>query len=217
MRSWALAAVLCFVLGPSVALAEVAKVTIANRVTIAGGQAFGATGPYEKLTGSIEFALDPRDPHNMRITDLDRATRASDGRVHFTSDLMVLRPVDQSKGNGALLFEVINRGRLGLLTRFNSAPGVDDPMAAADFGNGFLMREGYTLVFVGWEFDIRPPMIRVEAPSLPDVMEPIKVSFVLDAKANETALDDAPMYQPVDPADASSLMTVRDHYWDAPV
>jgi hypothetical protein len=91
---------------PALASGEVAKVTIANRVTVANGQAFGATGPYEKLTGTIEFALDPKDPHNARVTDLDRAKRGADGRVHFTSDVIVMRPVDQGKGNGVLLFEV---------------------------------------------------------------------------------------------------------------
>ena len=217
MRVRMLVFALCLVLGPSIAVADVAKVILANRVTVAGGQEFGPTGPYEKLTGTIEFALDPKDPHNARITDLDRAARAADGRIHFTSDLMVLRPVDRGKGNGVLLFEVINRGRLGLLTRFNGAPGGDNPMmAAADFGNGYLMREGYTLVFVGWEFDIRPPMIRVEAPALTGLSEPITVRFVLDAKASETSLDDAPLYEPVDPTDAASTMTVRDHYWDRP-
>ncbi len=214
MRLRMFTAVLALVVGALPASAEVAKVTVASRVAVAGGQAFGASGPYEKVTGTIEFALDPKDPHNARITDLDRADRAGDGRVHFTSDLMVLRPVDQTRGNGVLLFEVTNRGRLGLLTRFNGAPAADNPMAAADFGNGYLMREGYTLVFVGWEFDIQPPMIRVEAPALPEVIQPITVGFVLDAKAGETSLDDAPLYEPTDPADAASTMTVRDHYWD---
>src|SRR5882762_318191 len=103
MKTFAFALVL--VLASSLASAEVARVTVANRATVANGQAFGATGPYEKLTGTIEFALDPKDPHNARITDLDRAGRAGDGRVHFTSDLIVLRPADPAKGNGVLLFE----------------------------------------------------------------------------------------------------------------
>jgi hypothetical protein len=204
------------ILGSSIAFAEVAKVTVATRVTVAGGQAFGTSGPYEKLTGTIEFALDPTEPHNRRIVDLDRAARASDGRVHFTSDLMVLRPVDPTKGNGVLLFEVVNRGRLGLLTRINGASGADSPMAPADFGNGFLMREGYTLVIVGWEFDIQPPAIRVDAPAIPDLVEAITVSVVPDARASEAVLDDAPMYEPTDPADAASTMTVRNHYWERP-
>ncbi len=216
MRVKMIAALVALALGPSLASAEVAKVTVANRVTVAGGQAFGTTGPYEKLTGTIEFALDPKEPHNARVTDLDRAGRANDGRVHFTSDMMVLRPTDPAKGNGVLLFEVINRGRLGLLDRFNSADGANDPMALADFGNGFLMREGYTLVFVGWQFDIRPPQIRVEAPAIDALVAPISVRVILDAKANEAALSDAPLYQPVNPADPASTLTVRDHYWDTP-
>jgi len=216
MRVRMFAAVLVFVVVPALAFAEVAKVTVANRVTVASGQAFGTTGPYEKLTGTIEFTLDPKEPHNARVTDLDRAPRDAAGRVHFTSDMMVLRPTDPAKANGVLLFEVINRGRLGLLDRFNSADGADDPLAPADFGNGYLMREGYTLVFVGWQFDIRPPLLRVEAPAIDGLIEPIKVRFLPDAKTNEAALNDAPLYQPVNPADAASTLTVRDHYWDTP-
>ena len=129
--------------------------TIANRTVVAGGQAFGQVGPYEKLTGTIEFALDPADQHNARIVDLEHAARAADGRVHFSADLYVLQPVDAQKGNGALLFEIANRGRKGLLGRFNRGAGASqDPMAAADFGDGFLMKEGYTLVWVGWQFDV---------------------------------------------------------------
>jgi alpha/beta hydrolase family protein len=209
------AAALCFLLCSAPVFAEVTRVTIASRSAIANGQPFGATGSYEKLAGTIEFALDPLNPQNGRIVDLDRADRAGDGRVHFTADLAVLRPVDPLRGNGVLLFEVVNRGRIGLLTRFNSAPGAIDPVTSADFGNGYLMREGYTLVMVGWEFDIPPGTIRLEAPRLDGLLEPIHVSFVLDRKADEASLDDAPMYSPVDPADAASTLTVRDHYWNA--
>ncbi|MET0167205.1 MAG: alpha/beta hydrolase domain-containing protein, partial [Vicinamibacterales bacterium] len=176
------AAALCILLCSAPVFAEVTGVTIASRSAVANGQPFGATGSYEKLTGTIEFALDPRNPQNTRVVDLDRADRAADGRVHFTADLVVLRPVDPARGNGVLLFEVVNRGRIGLLTRFNSAPGSVDPVTPADFGNGYLMREGYTLVMVGWEFDIPPGTIHLEAPRLDGLLEPIHVSFVLDRK-----------------------------------
>ena len=210
------AAAFCILLCSAPVFAEVTRVTIASRSAVANGQPFGATGSYEKLTGTIEFALDPRNPQNARVVDLDRAAGAGDGRVHFSADLVVLRPVDPGRGNGVLLFEVVNRGRIGLLTRFNSAPGAIDPVNPADFGNAYLMREGYTLVMVGWEFDIPPGTIRLEAPQLDGLLEPIHVSFVLDRKADEAALDDAPMYSPVDPADTASTLTVRDHYWNAP-
>jgi len=185
-------------------------------VTVANGQAFGKTGPYEKLTGTIDFAVDPKEPHNARITDIDRATPAADKRVHFTSDVMVLKPVDPARGNGVLLFEVVNRGNILLLNKFNSAASSRNPTTTEEFGNGYLMREGYTLVFVGWEFDLAPGILRVEAPKIDGLIEPITVPFILDSRQNETELDDVPLYAPANPADAASVLTVRDHYWDKP-
>ena len=216
MRKTTLALILGLLLVPLSVSAEVAKVTIANRATVANGEAFGKTGPYEKLTGSIEFAVNPKEPHNARITDIDRATTAADGRVHFTADLLVLKPVDPAKGNGVLLFEIVNRGNILLLNKFNSAPSSRNPATAADFGNGYLMREGYTLVIVGWEFDLAQGAIRLEAPAANGVVEPITTSFILDARASETELDDAPLYAPANPADPASILTVREHYWDKP-
>src|SRR4030095_9408556 len=111
---------------PGSAFAEVTKVTIASRTTVADGQTFGSTGKYEKLVGTIEFALDPTERHNKAIADLEHATKGPDGRVHFPADLFVLQPVDSSKGNGVLLFEISNRGSKGMLGRFNRAPASTD-------------------------------------------------------------------------------------------
>jgi len=198
------------------ARAEVTKVTIANRTVVAGSQAFGQVGPYEKLTGTIEFALDPADKHNSRVVDLEHAARAADGRVHFSADLYVLRPVEAQKGNGALLFEIANRGRKGLLGRFNrGAGGSQDPMAAADFGDGFLMKEGYTLVWVGWQFDVQPPFVRIEAPAA-DVQGRVRYSFIVDAKQTDTSPADLPAYPPLDLNDRTASLTVRDRFWGTP-
>jgi len=198
------------------ARAEVTKVTIANRTVVAGGEAFGQVGPYEKLTGTIEFALDPADKHNSRVVDLEHAARAADGRVHFSADLYVLRPVEAQKGNGALLFEIANRGRKGLLGRFNrGAGGSQDPMAAADFGDGFLMKEGYTLVWVGWQFDVQPPFVRIEAPAA-DVQGRVRYSFIVDAKQTDTSAADLPAYPPLDLNDRTASLTVRDRFWGTP-
>jgi len=201
---------------PSDVRAEVTKVTIANRTVVAGGQTFGQVGPYEKLTGTIEFAVDPADKHNSRVVDLEHAARAADGRVHFSADLYVLRPVEAQKGNGALLFEIANRGRKGLLGRFNrGAGGSQDPMAAADFGDGFLMKEGYTLVWVGWQFDVQPPFVRIEAPAA-DVQGRVRYSFIVDAKQTDTSPADLPAYPPLDLNDRTASLTVRDRFWGTP-
>ena len=202
-------------LAPSLGWAEVTKVTIASRTVVANGEPFGSVGPYEKLTGTIEFALDPANPHNKRIVDLDTASRGSDGRVHFSADLYVLQPVEAARGNGTLLFEIANRGRKGLLGRFNRAGVSQDPMAAADFGDGFLMKDGYTLVWVGWQFDVEPPQLRVAAP-VANVTGRMRFSFIPDEKRTEIAPADLPQYPPASPNDPSATLTVRDRNWDKP-
>ncbi len=195
--------------------AEVTGVVITTRTVVAGGTAFGSMGAYEKLSGTIAFALDPADPRNARIVDLSSAPRGADGRVHFTADLYVLQPVDAARGNGALLFEIANRGRKGLLTRFNRAPGSDDPTAQADFGDGFLMREGYTAVWVGWQFDVEPPLLRVNAP-VANVTGRARFSFIPDERTQTAAPADWPSYLPTDPSDPAATLTVRDRFWQAP-
>jgi hypothetical protein len=202
----------CAALIPTDARAEVTKVSIASRTVVADGRAFGSVGPYEKLTGTIEFALDPTDEHNARIVDLEHATRAADGRVHFSADLYVLRPVDSSRGNGTLLFEIANRGRKGLLTRFNRGGGSQDPTTLADFGDGFLMKEGYTLVWVGWQFDVQAPFVRIEAPAA-NVQGRVRFSFIVDEKQATASPGDLPAYLPVDINDPTASLTVRDRFW----
>jgi hypothetical protein len=206
---------MCTLLVSTNAHAEVTKVTIASRTVVAGGQAFGQAGPYEKLTGTIEFAIDPADKHNSRVVDLEQAARGADGRVHFSADLYVLRPVEAQKGNGALLFEIANRGRKGLLGRFNRANASQDPIAAADFGDGFLMKDGYTLVWVGWQFDVQPPFVRIEAP-VANVQGRVRYSFIVDEKQTEAAPADLPAYLPSDVNDRTASLTVRDRFWGTP-
>lgn len=200
---------------PALASSEVTKVTIASKTVVANGQPFGSVGPYEKLTGTIEFAIDPANPHNKPIVDLGTAERGKDGRVHFTADLYVLQPADPSRGNGTLLFEIANRGRKGILGRFNRAGGSQDPTALADFGDGFLMKDGYTVVWVGWQFDVEPPNLRVVAPAA-NVAGRVRVSFIPDDKRTEVAPADLPQYPPANPDDPSSTLTVRDRFWDTP-
>jgi hypothetical protein len=199
---------------PGSASAEVTKVTIASKAVVADGQTFGRTGAYEKLVGTIEFALDPSDRHNKAVVDLEHAAKGPDGKVHFTADLFVLQPVDPARGNGVLLFEIANRGTKGLLGRFNRARTSDDPTTAEQMGDGFLMREGYTLVWVGWQFDA--PRLRVEAP-VANVTGRVKVTTIQNEARIDATLNDLPaLYMPVDPADPTATLTVRSLFRDTP-
>jgi hypothetical protein len=122
---------------------------------------FGERGAYEEISGTIHFAVDPADPHNALIADIELAPRNGAGKVEFAADVVIWKPVDSARGNGVTLVDIPNRGtRPG--AGFNKATG------AAPLGDGFLMKEGYTVVWVGWEADI-PSGIRITVPSVPGV------------------------------------------------
>src|SRR6188474_1857480 len=200
------------------AWADVTRVTIASRTVVANGQWFGAAGPYEKIAGTVFFELDPADPHNKVIADIDLAPRNARGRVEFSADLFILAPQDPARASGSVLFEISNRGGKGLLTTFNRAKPSADPMQPEHFGDGLLMRNGFTLVWVGWEFDvpglsIKPPIATKNGSPL---IETIAALAVVDARATEVSFSDVPLYPPVDPNDETATLTVRDSIWSAP-
>ena len=115
------------------------------------GRVFGDVGQYEKLVGIVFGEVDPTDPRNALITDIDFAPRNDHGLVEYATDIYILRPVDAASGNGKLLYDVVNRGGKTALRRFNGGPSTNDPTTAADAGDGFLMRQGYTIAWSGWE------------------------------------------------------------------
>jgi hypothetical protein len=84
----------------SPATARVEQVEIISRQPFGSGVAFGAVGAYEKLRGRATFALDPEAAANASIADLKLAPRNNRGLVIFTTDFLVLRPVDAAHGNG---------------------------------------------------------------------------------------------------------------------
>ena len=99
----------------------ITTIEIAQREPVLGGRPFGDAGAYEKLAGTLRFAVDPDHPVHATISDLDRAPRNAEGRVEFAADFALLRPVDAARGNGSLLLDVPNRGRKVALGMFNSA------------------------------------------------------------------------------------------------
>src|SRR5258706_1994885 len=139
---------------PAPGRAEVTRVETLRREDVLAGKSFGKTGPYEKIVGRVYFAIDPNNPHNKIIADLDKAPKNAQGNVEFSSDLYILKPKDPSRGNGVVFFDIVNRGNKQLLRSFSRGGGGADPTAEADFGDGYLMNQGYTLVAVGWQFDV---------------------------------------------------------------
>lgn len=132
-----------------------------------GGTSFGAAGTYEKIRGEAYGRLDPKDPHNSLIADIQLAPRDADGMVEYSMDFYMLRPVDLSKGNHKIFYEIENRGGKDF-GAFNESSGGNNPTTAADAGNAFLMKQGYTLVWSGWDPSVSPTgspdLLRIHPP-----------------------------------------------------
>ncbi len=217
MRTATVLGVLCALfLWPSTGHAELVRVDITKRVDVLNGKSFGAVGPYEKLHGKAHFAVDPANPRNQVIADLALAPRNREGKVEFSSDLFILKPKDPSRGNGVVFFDVVNRGRFRLLNTFSAAAAADDPTTEADFGDASLLLQGYTLVAVGWQFDVAEELIGVQAPIPTEGGKPIRgwlrewfISNEPTPSFNWTG-GNATRYLPVDPSAADYRLTARE-------
>src|SRR5262249_35644044 len=144
------------------------EMKIDRREPVLAGKAFGAAGAYEKLTGRARFALDPKHPRNLSVIDLDLAPKNARSEVEFSADFYLLKPVDLAKANGRLLYEVGTRGGKGMLVTFHKAAGSSDPKTAAEFGDGLLMNEGYSLLWMGWQWDVPDGRMRMDMPVATD-------------------------------------------------
>lgn len=161
-----IASFLVLTMVPALAAAEVARVDVTSRRDVLAGRAFGSVGAYELMVGKVHFLVDPTSPRNKVVADLDKAPRNAAGLVELSADLSILKPKEVSMGNGVALVDIVNRGRRTVLTGFNRATAGGDLSTEAEFGDGLLMRQGCTIVWVGWEFDVpkREGITRIDVP-----------------------------------------------------
>ena len=187
------------------ARAAVTRVDILERGELSG------YARYERIVGKIHFAVDPKLAANRIITDIDLAPRNAQGLVEFTADLYMLKPVDPAIGNGTALFEVSNRGGRGMLGMFD-LDGKADPRTAQDLGDPLLFQQAFTLVWVGWEWDVpkRPGILALDAPRISGLTGLLRSEIIRNELTHRTSLGDRAQtpYAVVDP-DAAS-MTWRD-------
>ena len=214
-------AVLAFALGlTSFAEAETTRIVITRvESPTFEGVSFGEVGQYEKLVGRAFGEVDPHDSHNRVIVDLALAPRNARGMVEYATDIYILKPIDLARGNHRLFLEVNNRGNLLSLFRMNDAQsGGNDPTMAADAGNGFLMREGYTVVSSGWDVSVASGGGR-QTITLP-VAKQADGSSIVGPALEEFAFDNATTtagtlaYPAATLDQAEAHLTVRVHYTD---
>ena len=182
-------------MSPSPALAARIVLNLTERIDFADGHRFGETGPYERLTGRAQFAVPPTAATQPTVMDLDKAPRGPDGLVACEADVCILRPAEAGRGNGRLFFDYGNRGNKRALAFFNDAPAANDPRTLEHAGNGFLLRRGYTVVWLGWEGDLLPGDGRMllDAPVASEADRPITGAVRVEYIANESGISVFPL------------------------
>src|SRR5580698_7401484 len=155
--------------------AELSRIEIKSQKDVMGGKAWGNTGAYEELIGTAHFTVDPKLPANKNIPNIDKAPRDAQGMIEFSSDIYIDRPKDPSKGNGVAFFEASNRGHRSLATTFSQPFRAKLPPEEAQYGDGTLFNEGYTLVWVGWQnsVDRKPGLVGIDLPIAMDNGKPV--------------------------------------------
>jgi hypothetical protein len=154
----ATAATLLIALALPLGAEAITAISIDRVEPFAEGTTFGEAGAYERVIGTAKGEVDPNDPRNRGIVNLDKAPKNARGLVEYETDFFMLRPSDPAKRNGRILYEVNNRGRKFLMHWIMDAPAQgaaanNDPKSARDAGNGLLFRMGYTMAWSGWDPD----------------------------------------------------------------
>lgn len=178
------------VLGACAALAlpvhaRITAINVQRVEPFAQNASFGDVGPYERVWGVAKGELDPADPRNKHIVNLDKAPRKANGKVAYEVEWFMLRPADAAKGNRKIMYEVTNRGRKFLLHWVMDAPAqavsaVNNPRTLADAGNALFFRQGWTMVWSGWDPDAPRSNdgIAMTVPVLPNVERVIRDELV---------------------------------------
>jgi hypothetical protein len=198
--------------------ARVTRVEISSRHDVLGGKTFGDAGAYERVVGRVYFSVPVANPHNQRIVDLGNAENLKNGEVEFSADFVAVRPKDVHKGNGSMLLEIPNRGHSRILSLVD---GGDEDLAK-DSGDGWLLRNGFTVVSLGWQWDadgadalkLYTPIAKEHGKTITGLL---RGDFMLPK-----AMDDVPLghyfvgrvggdeYPVSAPNDARNALTVRD-------
>jgi hypothetical protein len=124
------------------------------RITLFDVQSVAPAGPgFEQIDGIAHGEVDPSDPRNAMIQDIELAPMNPQGNVEYTTEFRILRPTDD--GSDILLYDVVNRG---------------NPLSELVFGPSFSVpsvprERGYITVWSGWQGDLLDsPGLNIQVP-----------------------------------------------------
>jgi hypothetical protein len=210
-------------LAPS-ADARITKIVLSGPTPAFANASFGNVGAYEQFDGTAYGEVDPLDPLNALIQDIALAPRNSNGKATYTTRVVILRPVQLNQGNGTMLLEIVNRGNKLNPGFFNVGVTTATPQ-----GDGFLEKQGFTLVWVGWQADLVAPtgvdLVTMSAPvahySNEDdpITGPVRAEFIVSSPAPSLNIVDnsssnTPGYATAHRDNSHDTLTMRGHQND---
>lgn len=193
--------------------ARVTKLETVNMGAAFEGRSFGDIGAYERLDAIAHFAVNPNDPALREIVHLKDAPVNADGEVEFSTQVTIMRPEQADKRSSVLFYEVANRGRSHAMVEVNLGTRSAIPRTAKDAGDGFLMAQGNTLVWSGWQSDIGGELIHLNAPVAAGVTGLSREEKIFEKLA---ATGEIELSYPIASQDLSQAhLYVRQHQGDA--
>jgi hypothetical protein len=187
-----------------------------------GGRSFGSVGQYERISGRIIGEVDPKDPANAVIVDIGLAPTNGKGLVTYSTEFQILRPIERGKGNKRVLYEITNRGNASVLQTLNDSRTGNDVTTAGEPGNGFLMRQGYSIVESGWDASA-PRNGKLFTATVPVAKNP-DGSSIVGLNTEELVIDKGTTrpqqrlsYAAASPDKSKASLTVRLNYADQPI
>ena len=205
-----------------VAHARITKIQILNSGTAFGGHSFAGVGQYEFITGIATGEVDPKNPQNALITDIQLAPKNAAGHVVYSHNFYILQPLDPSKGNHKMMYEPPNRGGKTYQMLNNTPTGTNDPQALTDstvLDDSFLWTRGYITAWSGWENNLGPLSGLTATASLPivgtDPNNPVTgpaYEYIVTGAASFSLV-----YPPATTDKSKAVLTHRVHLDDPPV
>lgn len=195
--------------------AEVTRVEVIGTKPWLGGRALGKTGAYELLQGRVYFAVNPGSPSNRGVADIGLARPNADGRIEFSSDFVLLRPRNPARSRGSVLLEIPNRGLTQADGSFFSTAGGSSfdlmNLDAASLRDSFVFEQGFTVAWLGWQFDLPQGTIRLDTP-VAGVNGLVRESFVVSRPGSRAA---QLTYCAADTTQPDAQFTVRNRFDEA--
>ena len=176
------------------------------------GREFGEIGTYERIDAIAHFAIDPDSERGRRIVDLDKAPADEDGLVRYSTEVVLLRPSMEERASGVMLYDVPNRGRVLSFILLEQGESSAPPVTADDAGDGFLMEQGHTIVWSGWQTGLPEEAIALTVPVLEGVSGPSREEIVFDEPGSTGTLSLTYPAASTDPEEAS--LSVRRYATD---